>query len=135
MPQAPNSASLSEYSQGSRTGRVAEPKGSAAGQPTVHRPNENLSSSAGLRMGRLLINWLSKTTYVFEHELRRSDHEQIGPELRRTDSHVIAWCGQGRTGQARGQPCRVHTLQRGQKPSQNDHFWVEDVDDATQGNG
>ena len=46
-PHAPISASLSLYSQGSRVGRLADPKGSTPTQPTVHRPNENLSSGVG----------------------------------------------------------------------------------------
>src|SRR3982751_2614152 len=47
MPYAPSSASLCTASIGSGAGRVASPNGSLAFQPTVHRPNENLSSRVG----------------------------------------------------------------------------------------
>src|SRR5690606_15106003 len=46
-PQAPRSASFRMESAGSRSGRVAVPKGSLAGQPTVHRPKEYLMSLTG----------------------------------------------------------------------------------------
>src|SRR5947208_126857 len=46
-PQAPSSASRCTLSTGSSGGRVATPNGSLAGQPTVHRPKENLSAGVG----------------------------------------------------------------------------------------
>ena len=49
-PHAPISASLSAYSHGSSAGRLGPPNGSVPVQPTVQRPNENLSCSVGSRV-------------------------------------------------------------------------------------
>src|SRR3954453_18699885 len=60
-PHAPSSASRWTVSTGSMGARVAEPNGSLAGQPTVQRPNENLSCGDGegpspVRWGAVALN-------------------------------------------------------------------------------
>ena len=49
IPYAPSSANRCTASIGSSGPRVGSPNGSRAGQPTVHRPKENLSSRFGVR--------------------------------------------------------------------------------------
>src|SRR4029077_2142672 len=51
IPQAPRSLSFSTASTGSSGARVAPPNWSVPVQDTVHRPNENLSSTVGVTGG------------------------------------------------------------------------------------
>ena len=65
-PYAPRLASSFTERTGSRAPRVASPNGSRACQPTVHRPNVNLSAGVGVTgMGSGSLSWKTGVTGEF----------------------------------------------------------------------